>query len=92
MGFVFLAYLYNAIGIPLRASYAEVQGLNYTNGVLNGPPQVTQGWLLALWIACDLFCDAVYILDIILVQVHLSYNQEKKRKEKVHVYTRLVNY
>ncbi len=56
MALVCLAYVYNVVAIPLRASfewYAE-RGL-------------------VAWLLFDYLCDLVYLLDIVVVQCHLSY-------------------
>ena len=56
MSVMFVAFLYNAISIPLRASF-----------------EVQRGRGIAGWLLFDYIFDLVYILDILLVQAHLSY-------------------
>ena len=55
-GVVCLAFTYNAVAIPLRASFDIYQ--------IRG---------LVAWFVLDYLFDIVYLLDIILVQFHLSY-------------------
>ena len=52
-----LAYVYNAVAIPLRASFDI-----YNSG----------GGLVA-WLVFDYLFDLLYLLDIVAVQSHLSY-------------------
>lgn len=56
MGLVCLAYVYNLVAIPLRASFE----------------QYAERGLYA-WLTVDYLCDLVYVLDIVMVQCHLSY-------------------
>ena len=54
-----LAYLYNAVAIPLRASF---KGVVYSETTT-----------IYAWLVFDYIFDLIYILDIVLVQTHLSY-------------------
>ena len=58
MGLLALAYSYNAVAIPLRASFKDVV-------------QPMPG--LWAWLVFDYLFDIFYVLDIVLVQSHLSY-------------------
>ena len=53
-----LAYSYNAVAIPLRASFKDV---------VQPMPE------LLAWLIFDYLFDILYLLDIVLVQSHLSY-------------------
>lgn len=65
MGLMVIAYLYNAITIPLRASF-ELYRLNTSDESLNP-------YLVGVWLIFDYMFDLMFLLDIILVQSHLSY-------------------
>ena len=58
MGVLTLAYSYNAVAIPLRASFKDV---------VQPMPE------LLAWLIFDYLFDILYLLDIVLVQSHLSY-------------------
>ena len=47
---------YNAIAIPLRASFGE---------------EVTRDGVFFMWIALDIICDIIYVIDAIAVQPRL---------------------
>ncbi len=52
-----LALVYNAVAIPLRSSFNV-----YSNG------------RFYVWLVCDyLVADMIYLMDILLVQTHLSF-------------------
>ena len=57
---MFVAFLYNAITIPLRAAF----GLDISNS--------TDPGLIGVWLTCDHIADLVYVLDLLLVQSHIS--------------------
>lgn len=70
---MFILYVYNAVSIPLRASFPFTQGTNFIPiGTLRGPPEVQWVGLLVMWILLDLLADTLYVLDIILIQSHLT--------------------
>lgn len=69
MGLVTLAYIYNAVAIPLRASFGDVV-------------QPLPG--LYAWLVFDYLFDLLYILDIVLVQVHLSYRHNGVLEVRSH--------
>lgn len=56
MGVVFVAFMYNAVAIPVRFSF----------------PVKTET-TVGVWIFFDYLFDIVYLLDIVLVQFHLSW-------------------
>lgn len=56
MGVVFVAFVYNAVAIPIRVSFF-----------------VKTEHILGAWLFFDYLFDIVYLLDIILVQFHLSW-------------------
>ena len=58
---VSLAFIYNAISIPLRAAFID---------------EVQPSYLLPVWMLVDYILDIVFFLDIILVQSHLSYRDQ----------------
>ena len=60
MALLFIIFVYNAVSIPLRASF----GLDTSNS--------TDPSLIVVWLVCDHFADLVYIMDLILIQSHLS--------------------
>ena len=73
MTFMFILYVYNAVSIPLRASFPLTQGTNFIPiGTLRGPPELQWVGLLVMWILLDLLADVLYVLDIIFVQSHLT--------------------
>ena len=57
MGILFAAFLYNAITIPLRASFD------------------VYGYLPAMvaFFVVDYICDMLYVMDMALIQSHLSF-------------------
>lgn len=61
MVFVAIAFLYNAIFMPLRAAFQE---------------EVQPEFLLPLWFFFDYVFDLVFILDILVFQSHLSYRDQ----------------
>lgn len=79
MTFMFVLYVYNAVSIPLRASFPLTQGTNFTPiGTLRGPPEVQWVGLLVMWILLDLLVDVLCVLDIILVQSHLTPQESRE--------------
>ena len=61
MVFVAIAFLYNAIFMPLRAAFQE---------------EVQPNFLLPLWFFFDYLFDLIFLLDIFLIQSHLSYRDQ----------------
>jgi len=57
---VAIAFVYNALAIFLRSAFDCHDG--------------DEGDLLPLWLTLDYVCDMVYLVDIIVVQLHLSYS------------------
>ena len=57
MGMMFAAFLYSAVTIPLRASFDLYRYL---------PAMVT-------FFVVDYVCDVLYVMDMVLVQSHLSF-------------------
>lgn len=51
-----LAVTYNAMAIPLRASFGE---------------EVTDNGVFFMWLALDIFCDIIYVMDVLGVQPRL---------------------
>ena len=51
-----LAVTYNAMAIPLRASFGE---------------EVTRDGVFFMWLALDIFCDIIYVIDAMAVQPRL---------------------
>lgn len=73
MALVSIAFIYNAIVIPLRATFDEV----YSHD------------LLYSWLAWDFFfADFVYFLDVAVVQTHV-YNREKLDLKKAFKETKV---
>ena len=62
---MFLTYLYNAITIPLRASF-DLYRLNTT-------AEETTPYLVAVWLVVDHLFDLLYVMDIVLIQSHLGF-------------------
>jgi len=69
MGLVTLAYIYNAVAIPLRASFGDVV-------------QPLPG--LYAWLVFDYLFDLLYFLDIVLVQLHLSHRHNGVLEVRSH--------
>ena len=69
MGLLTLAYIYNAVAIPLRASFGDVV-------------QPLPG--LYAWLVFDYLFDLLFVLDIVLVQAHLSYRHNGVLEVRSH--------
>ena len=69
MGLLTLAYSYNAVAIPLRASFKDVV-------------QSMPG--LFAWLVFDYLFDILYLLDIVLIQSHLSYTHNGVLEVRSH--------
>jgi cyclic nucleotide gated channel beta 1 len=81
MCLMFAAYSYNAISIPLRASFPQYQGTNFTpSGHLTGPPCVDSVGILIAWLVMDFIVDVVYIIDTLCVQSRVI---RAKKMEKI---------
>ena len=61
MVFIAIAFLYNAIFMPLRAAFKE---------------EVQPDYLLPLWFFIDYVSDIIFLLDIFFFQSHLSYRDQ----------------
>ena len=69
MGVLTLAYSYNAVAVPLRASFKDV---------VQPMPE------LLAWLVFDYLFDILYLLDIVLVQSHLSYTHNGVLEVRSH--------
>ena len=58
---VAIAFVYNALGIILRSAFDL---------------QDKQKNMIPFWLILDYVCDAIYLVDIIVVQFHLSYSDK----------------
>lgn len=65
MALMFLVFIYNAITIPLRAAF-ELYKVNQSES--EGTP-----YLVATWLLFDHLCDLLYLVDIIVIQSHVSF-------------------
>ena len=73
MVLIAIAFLYNAIFVPLRAAFQE---------------EVQPNFLLPLWFFFDYLFDFVFLLDIFLFQSHLSYRDQGilvVRTQRTHI-------
>lgn len=92
MAWMFIVYTYNALSIPLRASFPQAQGTNFTPlGTLQGPPFIENVGLLIAWIVIDVLMDMMFLLDSLFFRSHVLPSDNSVRDFNV-TYNRLSMY